>query len=54
MQIEAHIMNYEMQGPMGARTMIDGRVVDYFAGCGYLGLQNHPAVRQAAVNALTT
>ena len=54
MQIEAHIMNYEMQGPMGARTMIDGRTVDYFAGCGYLGLQNHPAVRQAAIDALTT
>lgn len=47
-------MYYEMQGPMGARTRINGRVVDYFAGCGYLGLQNHPAVRQAAVDALTT
>lgn len=45
-------MTYEMQGPMGARTVMNGRVVDYFAGCGYLGLQNHPVVRQAAVNAL--
>ena len=32
--------------------MIDGRAVDYFSGCGYLGLQNHPAVIQAAVEAL--
>ncbi|MCA9874193.1 MAG: aminotransferase class I/II-fold pyridoxal phosphate-dependent enzyme [Anaerolineales bacterium] len=47
-------MTYEMQGPMGARTVINGRLVDYFAGCGYLGLQNHPAVRQTAVDALTT
>lgn len=45
-------MNFEMQGPMGARTVINGREVDYFAGCGYLGLQNHPMVRQAAVDAL--
>ena len=47
-------MTFEMQGPMEARTVIDGRLVDYFAGCGYLGLQNHPTVRQAAVAALTT
>ncbi|MBE2221236.1 MAG: pyridoxal phosphate-dependent aminotransferase family protein [Anaerolineae bacterium] len=45
-------MNFEMQGPMGARTLINGREVDYFAGCGYLGLQNHPVVREAAVAAL--
>jgi 8-amino-7-oxononanoate synthase len=45
---------YVMEGPMGARTVINGRSVDYFAGCGYLGLQNHPAVRQAALDALTT
>ncbi|MBK8988340.1 MAG: pyridoxal phosphate-dependent aminotransferase family protein [Chloroflexi bacterium] len=47
-------MDYDMQGPMGAQTVMNGRLVDYFAGCGYLGLQNHPVVRQAAVNALTT
>jgi 8-amino-7-oxononanoate synthase len=43
-----------MEGPMGARTVINGRYVDYFAGCGYLGLQNHPVVRQAAMDALAT
>jgi 8-amino-7-oxononanoate synthase len=37
---------------MGARTLVNGRYVDYFAGCGYLGLQNHPRVRQAAVDTL--
>ena len=37
---------------MGARTIVNGKEVDYFAGCGYLGLQNHPMVRQAAVAAL--
>jgi len=47
-------MTYQMQGPMGAQTVIDGRLVDYFAGCGYLGLQNHPVVRQAAMTALQT
>ncbi len=45
-------MEFEMQGPMGARTLINGREVDYFCGCGYLGLQNHPVVRQAALAAL--
>ncbi len=47
-------MEFEMQGPMGARTLINGKEVDYFCGCGYLGLQNHPVVRQAAVDVLQT
>lgn len=47
-------MTYQMQSPMGAKTVINGRSCDYFAGCGYLGLQNHPAVLQAAANALAT
>lgn len=45
-------MSYQMQGPMGAKTVINGRSCDYFAGCGYLGLQNHPDVLQAAATAL--
>lgn len=47
-------MTYQMQGPMSAQTVINGRYRDYFAGCGYLGLQNHPAVLQAAAQALAT
>ena len=38
-----------MQSPPGARTLINDRWRDYFAGCGYLGLQSHPALLQAAV-----
>jgi glycine C-acetyltransferase/8-amino-7-oxononanoate synthase len=45
-------MNFEMQSPMGARTVVNGRAVDYYAGTGYLGLQNHPSVRQAALDTL--
>jgi 8-amino-7-oxononanoate synthase len=41
-----------MESPVGARTVIDGREVDYFSGSGYLGLQSHPAVWLAASNAL--
>ena len=32
--------------------IFNGRVMDYFGGSGYLGLQNHPAVLQAAQEAL--
>ncbi len=42
---------YQMQGPMGARTVINGRERDYFAGTGYFGLQGHPALINAAQNA---
>jgi glycine C-acetyltransferase/8-amino-7-oxononanoate synthase len=41
-----------MESPVGARVVINGRERDYFAGCSYLGLQNHPALIQAAVEAL--
>lgn len=38
--------------PLGARVWIDGRERDYFSGTGYLGLQNHPQVQQAALEAI--
>ena len=41
-----------IQGPVGARTLINGREYDYFSGTGYLGLQTHPEVIQAAVDAV--
>ena len=41
-----------MDGRVGARVTFNGREVDYFAGCGYLGLQSHPQVIQAAQEAL--
>jgi glycine C-acetyltransferase/8-amino-7-oxononanoate synthase len=41
-----------MHSPPAARTLIDGRWRDYFAGCGYLGLQGHPAITQAAIQAV--
>lgn len=43
---------YTMQSPVGPRVVINGRERDYFAGCSYLGLQNHPALIQAAAEAL--
>ena len=45
-------MGFHMQGPVGAQTILNGRLVDYFAGSGYLGLQNHPAVLQVAAAAV--
>lgn len=45
-------MELYMESPVGPRTIFNGREVDYFSGCGYLGLQSHPVVVQAAVNAL--
>jgi len=41
-----------MQSPVGARITLDGRSYDYFAGTGYLGLQSHPEVLQAAQDTL--
>lgn len=41
-----------MEGPVGAKTVINGRTFDYFSGTGYLALQNHPIVVQAAMDAL--
>lgn len=40
------------QTPLGARVVIGGRERDYFSGTGYLGLHNHPAVMQAAMQAV--
>jgi 8-amino-7-oxononanoate synthase len=45
-------MTIHMESPAGARTIFNGREMDYFAGTGYLGLQNHPAVLQAACQAI--
>lgn len=51
--INAVPMNdFRMQSPMGPRVVIAGRERDYFSGTGYLGLHNHPAVIEAAVNAI--
>jgi 8-amino-7-oxononanoate synthase len=41
-----------MESPPGPRAVIDGREVDYFCGCGYYGFQSHPAVLEAACEAL--
>ena len=41
-----------LQGPVGAVTLINGKPYDYFGGCGYLGLQSHPEVLQAAMEAI--
>jgi 8-amino-7-oxononanoate synthase len=45
-------MSLHMESSAGARTVFNGREMDYFAGTGYLGLQNHPAVVQAAQEAM--
>jgi 8-amino-7-oxononanoate synthase len=45
-------MKLQMESPVGARTIFNGREYDYFAGTGYLGLQSHPAVVQAARQAV--
>ena len=41
-----------MESPVGGRVTINGHQVDYFAGCGYLGLQSHPSVLMATQEAL--
>jgi 8-amino-7-oxononanoate synthase len=45
-------MALRMESPVGARTIFNGREMDYFAGTGYLGLQSHPAVVEAAQEAV--
>jgi len=45
-------MDTLMQSPPGARTLINDRWRDYFAGCGYLGLQSHPELLQAAIETI--
>lgn len=44
--------DFRFQSPLGARVLVAGRERDYFSGTGYLGLQNHPRVLRAAVEAL--
>jgi glycine C-acetyltransferase/8-amino-7-oxononanoate synthase len=41
-----------MESPPAARTLINGRWRDYFAGCGYLGLQGHPELLSAAAEVM--
>ena len=41
-----------MESIVAARTTFNGREYDYFSGTGYLGLQSHPAVLNAAQEAL--
>lgn len=42
-----------MESAPGPRTLVDGRAYLYFAGTGYLGLQNHPDVLRAAAEGAT-
>lgn len=44
--------DFSMHTPVGARVVIAGRERDYFSGTGYLGLQSHPQVLRAAVDAV--
>lgn len=46
-------MKTRIMGPVGARTLINGRPVDVFAGTGYLGLQSRPEVIRAAAQCLS-
>lgn len=38
-----------IQSAVGPRTVINGREMDFFAGTGYLGLQDHPQVIEAVI-----
>lgn len=38
-----------IQSPVGPRTIINGREMDFFAGTGYLGLQDNPQVKEAVI-----
>jgi 8-amino-7-oxononanoate synthase len=40
-----------MESPPGAETVIDGKKYLYFAGTGYFGLQGHPEVVRAGIDA---
>jgi len=42
----------QMESPVGPRVIFNGHPFDYFSGTGYLGLQSHPQVLQAAAAAL--
>jgi 7-keto-8-aminopelargonate synthetase-like enzyme len=41
-----------MQSAPGARALINDRWRDYFSGTGYLGLQGHPGLIDAATEAV--
>lgn len=43
---------YLMESAPGARTVINGKEVDYFCGTGYYGLQGHPEIIKAACEAV--
>ncbi len=43
---------FALASPPGPRVLIDGSWRDYFAGTGYLGLQGHPAIVRAGIEAL--
>ncbi|HMN59080.1 MAG TPA: pyridoxal phosphate-dependent aminotransferase family protein [Anaerolinea sp.] len=45
-------MKINIEGPIGAKTRINGQDFDYFSGTGYLGLQSHPEVLSAAAEAI--
>ena len=45
-------MGVLMESPVGPRTVLNGREVDYFAGTGYLGLQSRPEVIGAAMDTI--
>ncbi|MGE5342582.1 MAG: aminotransferase class I/II-fold pyridoxal phosphate-dependent enzyme [Candidatus Omnitrophota bacterium] len=44
-------MKYVMESEIGARAIINHRLVDYYGGCGYFCFQTHPDVVQAACDA---
>jgi len=44
----------ELQGPSSPRTMVDGKEVIMFCSNNYLGLSNHPKLKQAAIDAIKT
>ena len=43
---------YLMESAPGARTIVNGKEVDYFCGTGYLGLQGHPELIKASCEAV--
>jgi len=45
-------MKINIEGPVGAKTRINGLDFDYFSGTGYLGLQSHPEVLRAGAEAI--
>lgn len=43
---------YVMESAPGARTIINGKEVDYFSGCGYFDFYGHPGIIDAACKAV--